>query len=190
MAEAQTILSGKFDGKGASIQGFNGEGVYSYENCKYIGQFKDGKFHGLGTVFLKAGGKFAGTWSNGKLVSGGYIFKDGLEHRKWEPASEEEKDQSGTGKDVKHEEWEYCSAKDPRFFCEQKKGNENDKTGMEFETFRADKVVALPQGCFDCGEGYYDPKKLSICSFETGDPTRVPDKAEKEFILKNYRKEM
>ena len=45
-----------------------------------------------------------------------------------------------------------------------------------------------PTGCFDYGEGYYDPKKLSICSFETADPTRVPSKEEKEFIVKNCRK--
>ena len=167
MADAPApILSGKFDGKGAVLQGFCGEGTYSYDNCKYIGQFKDGEFHGLGTVYLKAGGKYTGTWSHGRLATGGYVYKDGLEHRKWKPSTEDEKEESGS--ESKHEEWQYCSPKDPRFFCEVKKGNTNDQTGIEFETPRGNKVVALPQGCYDCGEGYYDPKKLSICSFESG----------------------
>jgi len=169
--ESQSILTGKFSN--GNIMGYTGEGSYSLGTCKYIGEFKDGCFHGKGTVYIKAGGKWTGTWEKGQMKAGNYVFGDGLEH-----------------KQITESGWAYCSASDPRFFEEIKKGNPNDKTGIEYTTARGEKEVALPVGCYDFGEGYYDPKKLSICSFETGDPTRVPDKEEKEFIVTKCRKGM
>ena len=163
------MMTGKFD-KG-SLLGYNGEGTYVLGTCKYKGNFKDGVFHGVGNLYIKSMGKFVGEWENGKMISGHYEYSDGLEH-----------------KDVNAETWDYCSSKDPRFYEEIKKGNPNSKEGIQYETPRGDAVVALPVGCYDFGEGYYDPKKLSICSFETGDPSRVPTKEEKEFIVRRCRK--
>ena len=160
------MLTGKFD-KG-SILGFTGEGTYALGQCKYIGEIRDGNFHGKGTLYIKGSGKWDGVWDNGKMVTGNYVFSDGLEH-----------------KPITEDSWKYCSNTDPRFYEEIKKGNPNNKEGIEFETARGDKQVALPVGTYDFGEGYYDPKKLSICSFETGDPSCVPTKEEKEFIVKN-----
>ncbi len=165
------LLTGKFDQ--GNIQGYNGEGSYALGTCKYIGDFKDGEFHGNGTVYLKGGAKWTGTWEKGKMKTGRYVFADSLEH-----------------KEINEQNWDYCSSRDPRFFEEIKKGNPNDKSGIEYETARGEKTVALPVGTYDFGEGYYDPKKLSICSFETGDPLRVPDKEEKEFIIARCRKGM
>jgi hypothetical protein len=172
MAEATEkteMLLGKFD-KGI-LQGYTGEGSYVFDNCKYIGEFKGGVFHGKGTVYIKDSGKWQGTWESGKMKTGSYIFSDGLEY-----------------KNINSKDWVYCSEKDPRFFEEIKNGNPNDESGLEFDCPRGGKIVALPAGCFDFGEGYYDPKKLSICSFQTGDPLRVPDKEEKEFIVTRCRK--
>lgn len=168
MAETD-LLTGKFD-KG-NMMGYTGEGTYVLSNCKYMGEVKDGNFHGKGTVHIKGLGKWVGEWEYGKMKEGKYVFSDGLEH-----------------KSITEDKWSYCSESDPRFFEEIKKGNPNSAAGIEYETPRAEKFVALPTGCFDYGEGYYDPKKLSICSFETADPTRVPSKEEKEFIVKNCRK--
>lgn len=168
MAESN-VLTGKFDKD--NMLGYTGEGTYVLNNMKYMGELKDGNFHGKGTVHVKGAGKWVGEWENGKMVSGRYVFSDGLEH-----------------KEINDEKWEYCSETDPRFFEEIKKGNPNDSSGIEYETPRGEAFVALPVGTFDYGEGYYDPKKLSICSFETGDPSRVPTKEEKAFIVKHCRK--
>lgn len=169
MTDNSDLLMGKFD-KGV-LSGYTGEGSYVFENCKYIGEFKDGFFHGKGTVYIKTAGKWQGTWENGKLTSGSYVFSDGLEYK-----------QVGTNT------WDYCSEKDPRFYEEIKQGNPNDESGIEYDCPRGNTVVALPSGTFDFGEGYYDPKKLSICSFTTSDPIRVPTKEEKEFIVTRCRK--
>lgn len=49
-------------------------------------------------------------------------------------------------------------------------------------------ATRLPIGCYDVIDGFYDPQKSAICSYD--DPTmviRIPDKAEKEWIVKHCR---
>ena len=55
--------------------GYTGEGTYTLGTCKYIGEIKDGKFHGKGTCYVKGSGKWVGMWENGKLVDGNYVIK-------------------------------------------------------------------------------------------------------------------
>ncbi len=169
------MTQGKFQAKDKStekLKDFNGEGTYSYGMFKYQGMFKDGVFDGPGTVYMKSGAKFKGEWAKGKMVSGGYIFADGLEHKK-----------------VEDETWSYCSRSDPRFFEEIKMGLPNNMECICFDTYRGKEIKAMPTGCYDVGDGYFDPTKISVCSFETGDPIRMPDKNEKDWILHNARQE-
>ena len=65
-----------------------GEDVYRWTMCKetyilkngdkYVGQFKDGKYHGKGTYIFKNGNKYVGDFKNGKFHGKGtYIFTNG-----------------------------------------------------------------------------------------------------------------
>jgi len=56
------------DGKCVSGNCINGEGTMEYQipNTKYIGQWKDGKRHGQGTMTYPDGGKYTGQWKNDK----------------------------------------------------------------------------------------------------------------------------
>eukprot|EP00760_Papus_ankaliazontas_P012686 PhM_4_TR15495/c0_g1_i1/m.32504 len=61
-----------------------GNGIYSFPNGdRYVGEFKDGVFHGKGIVFFSqshGGGQYRAEWSEGIAVKGTYIFQDGLEY--------------------------------------------------------------------------------------------------------------
>ena len=47
----------------------NGNGTYTFANGdKYVGEFKDGKYHGQGTYTKSDGTVEKGIWENGKLV--------------------------------------------------------------------------------------------------------------------------
>eukprot|EP00906_Rhabdomonas_costata_P032593 RCo045912 len=79
-----------------------GRGKFTFANGnRYIGFFKDGVFHGQGTIYFTAengGGKFTALWKDGIAQEGTYLFSDGLEYS---PAS-----------------WEYCTPADRRFWRE------------------------------------------------------------------------
>ena len=47
----------------------DGQATYTYATGdKYVGEFKDGKYHGQGTVTSVDGRVKAGVWENGELV--------------------------------------------------------------------------------------------------------------------------
>jgi hypothetical protein len=164
------LMHGEYDGE--LVDGrFQGRGTYTLPEGKgkYIGEFFNNEFHGEGTMYIK-GGKYLGTWEKGRLVKGNFVFDDGLAHRP-----------------VDRKFWEYCSEEDPRFYCEILEGHQPGKT-LKYETALGHNTTRLPPGCYDTlDNGYYDPKKLSICSLETMEPTRMVDKEEKEWILRSCR---
>ena len=48
---------------------FHGQGTYTWpDGRKYVGENKDGKFHGQGTMTSPDGGQNVGLWRKGKLV--------------------------------------------------------------------------------------------------------------------------
>ena len=164
------VLGGSYEGSIVDDR-FQGAGKYTAPDDKgaYIGGFHNGQFHGEGTMYVK-GGKFVGLWEQGKLVKGGFVFDDGLEHRP-----------------VDRKFWEYCSEEDPRFYCEMKEGLPLGEH-LRYETAAGAITARLPPGCYDTLDGgYYDPKKLSICSLDTQEPVRMVDKDEKEWILRSCR---
>ena len=47
---------------------FHGQGTYTYTSGdKYVGEFKDGNFHGQGTYTFTNGVKYAGRWIDGEF---------------------------------------------------------------------------------------------------------------------------
>ena len=101
-----------------------GEGVYTYaDGTKYVGQFKNGAFHGEGQCtpstrparrrggtlldhhtgegkLIFANGEFRGIFNNGKHVDGQFVFSDGLVYVE--------------------DDWKYCTSADRRLHSEMK----------------------------------------------------------------------
>ena len=124
----------------------------------YTGQFVDGIFSGSGTLRFSQGGTFTGNWTNGKLNTGGYAFKDKLEY--------------------KEEEWEYLE-KDKRFWSEMQNNvpiEIADQSGMGMIVSQK-----IPAGCFDLLDGYFDPKQQQIFKYD-GEYARTPSQDEVQFI--------
>lgn len=160
------LLGGEYEGE-YQYGRFHGKGVYKYKDMRYEGNFLDGQFHGEGSLIVK-GGCYQGIWQKGRLVDGGFIFEDGLPYLK-----------------VGYKFWEYCSRYDRRFFTEIKDGIQigeklRDAAPHEY-------VNELPKDCYDCIDGYYDPKRHSVFSYVTNEEIRTPDVAEIDFILNNCR---
>ena len=77
-----------------------GEGVYTYgDGTKYVGQFKNGAYHGEGKLIF-ANGEFRGIFNNGKHVDGQFVFSDGLVYVE--------------------DDWKYCTSADRRLHSEMK----------------------------------------------------------------------
>eukprot|EP01038_Epipyxis_sp_PR26KG_P012693 gene12693-17019_t len=146
---------------------FHGKGVYLHKDKRYVGEFINGLFHGNGILYVK-GGSFIGYWNAGKLIDGNFVFDDGLQY-----------------KPLNQTQWDYCSSSDPRFYNEIRDGIQvgerlRDPTSHNYHDL-------LPPGCYDVVEGYYDPKRLMILSYTTGDEIRLPSKEEHEWIIANCR---
>lgn len=98
-----------------------------------------------GTVHFP-GGSFVASWAEGKVVEGEYVFTDGLKYS--HPPSE----------------WTYCTGADRRFHSEVAAGI---LAAGETQLTNQRGGPPIPAGCFDAGDGYYDPKKGEILSYDT-----------------------
>ncbi len=59
----------------------NGKGTMTYYSTqKYVGEFKNGKRHGQGTLYLPLGPVLEGTWRNDQIVEGTATFPDGTRY--------------------------------------------------------------------------------------------------------------
>ena len=80
-----TILSLLLCNKAFSLPKCHGEDVSKWTMCegikttskgsKYVGEFKDGKYHGKGTITNAAGDKYIGGWNNGKFFGEGTLTR-------------------------------------------------------------------------------------------------------------------
>lgn len=102
-------------------------------------------------------GKYKGVWKNGILQSGDYLFKDGLHYK--EPAK-----------------WDYCTYKDRRFYFEIVNDIKNPDVSNFSTLFKE-----IPENCYDTGDGYYDPEKGMIFSYDQKF-LRYPNEDEEEWI--------
>jgi hypothetical protein len=171
-----------------------GEGEYTFpDGSKYIGEFKNGMFHGKGKMVLPTGTYYA-TWNKGKVgivrpcppsrapeidgvpalqeVEGSFTFDDGL--------------------DYEDESWQYCTKSDRRFATEFNTGDGVKPAG---EVQYTDKTPAfrIPIDCYDTGDGYYDPLEQKVFDYEAKDEdgerkvVREPDEDEVKWIVAKCR---
>ena len=59
-----------------------GQGLFIFDDsCRYEGEWKDGKFHGNGTLSIPEGDAVEGEWKNGELEGHGrFISSDGTKY--------------------------------------------------------------------------------------------------------------
>ena len=152
------IGEGKYEGD--TLDGwFHGKGKFTYDNgVIYEGEFEKGRFHGKGVMIYPNGGRFTGEWERGKLLKGNYQFSDGLEFE--EP-----------------NKWNFCTYKDRRFYHEIQHGVENP----EIEKYAKDLFKEIPEGCYDTGDGFYEPEKGTIFTYDNR-YLREPNEDEEEWI--------
>ncbi|KAG7322965.1 hypothetical protein KOW79_014311 [Hemibagrus wyckioides] len=142
-----------------------GRGEYTLPtHTTYEGEMKDGMFHGKGVLHFPNGGKYEGVWENGICKEGHYTFSDGLKY--------EETD------------WDYCDGYDRRFYTERCHGL---KPAGESQLTNADPPPDIPDGCYDCGDGFYDPNTRVVTDY-TGCFLRNADDCEHEWITRTCRK--
>jgi len=144
-----------------------GQGEYQLPpslETKYVGEMKDGMFHGKGTLFFSNGSKYVGKWDKGIAVEGKYTFADGLEYNT--------------------DEWEYCDEYDRRFYTEICHGLK--PAGRSQLTNRI-PPREIPDGCYDSGDGFYNPLTRVIVDYEHKF-LRNADDDEHDWILKTCRK--
>uniref|UniRef100_A0A8C5ET49 MORN repeat-containing protein 5 n=1 Tax=Gouania willdenowi TaxID=441366 RepID=A0A8C5ET49_GOUWI len=118
-------------------------GEYTFPTgTKYVGQMKDGTFNGKGVLHFTNGSKYEATWENGMAKQGSLSFADGLQY--------EESD------------WEYCNGYDRRFYSERCNGL---RPAGESQITDFHPPRPIPDGCYDCGDGFYDPTHRVVTSY-------------------------
>lgn len=158
---------GEYEGERVNGR-YEGQGIYRTLDATYEGEFVGGLFEGQGTLHLR-GGHYEGTWSRGKLISGNFYFSDGLKY-----------------KSITEKNWGYCSKADPRFHAEIMCGVQ---IGDELRKNTSHSFAGkLPIGCYDTIDGYFDPKRGGVISYEDDTMVlRIPDRAERAWIEKYCR---
>ncbi|XP_051835534.1 MORN repeat-containing protein 5 isoform X2 [Antechinus flavipes] len=131
---------------------------------KYQGEMTDGMFHGKGTLHFPNGSQYDATWEKGKIIQGKYTFADGLMY--------------------KEEKWLYCDGYDRRFYTEICEGL---KPAGISQVTNIDPPRKIPEGCYDCGDGFYNPKTRVIRDYKNRF-LRNADDDEHEWIIHTCRK--
>lgn len=98
------------------------------------------------------------------MISGEYFFKDDLQYQ--EPS-----------------QWKHCVGEDRRFYEEFLNGIK--PSGATQQT-RDKEPYIIPPGTYDTGDGYYEPVKSIIYTYE-GKIFRTPAEEEVKFIMEKCR---
>ena len=88
------------------------------------------------------------------MVKGSYEFTDGLEFK--DPSK-----------------WDFCTFKDRRFYQEII----HDIKNPDIEKYNDQLFKTIPEGTYDTGDGFYDPEKGTIFSYEN-QFLRIPNEEE------------
>ncbi|KAG5211183.1 MORN repeat-containing protein 5 isoform X3 [Ovis aries] len=131
---------------------------------KYVGEMKDGMFHGQGTLYFPNGSRFDAVWEKGLVVKGTYTFSDGLQYNT--------------------ENWHYCDSYDRRFYTEICYGL---KPAGISQLTNMDPPRKIPPGCYDCGDGFYNPNTRIVKDYKYRF-LRNADDDEHEWIVRTCRK--
>uniref|UniRef100_A0A3Q4BZS1 MORN repeat-containing protein 5 n=1 Tax=Mola mola TaxID=94237 RepID=A0A3Q4BZS1_MOLML len=121
----------------------DGHGEYTFPTeTRYVGETKDGMFHGKGVLHFPNGSKYEAIWENGRVKEGSLTFADGLQYRE--------------------KNWDYCDGYDRRFYSERCNGL---RPAGESQLTDRHPAPVIPHGCYDCGDGFYDPVTRVVTSF-------------------------
>ncbi|XP_075435458.1 MORN repeat-containing protein 5 isoform X2 [Ascaphus truei] len=141
------------------------DGVYTLPTeTRYEGDMKNGTFHGQGTLYFPNGSKYEARWDSGISQEGKYTFADGLEY--------------------KEKKWHYCDGYDRRFYTEICCGV---KPAGRSQITNLDPPRKIPDGGYDCGDGFYDPISRVVNDFQHRF-LRNADDDEHEWIVRTCRK--
>ncbi|XP_051541399.1 MORN repeat-containing protein 5 [Myxocyprinus asiaticus] len=158
------FMGSSYNGDYKNIR-MEGMGEYTFPTqTRYVGEMKDGMFHGKGVLHFPTGSKYEGTWEKGISKQGKYTFSDGLEYRETD--------------------WDYCDGNDRRFYSERCNGL---KPAGESQLTDQDPPRVIPDGCYDSGDGFYDPNTRVIKDYD-GKFLRNTDDQEHEWIVRTCRK--
>ncbi|MED6250627.1 MORN repeat-containing protein 5 [Ataeniobius toweri] len=80
--------------------------------------------------------------------------------------------------------WDYCNAYDRRFHSERSNGF---RPPGETQLTNVHPPPSIPDGCYDCADGFYDPNSRVVTSY-TGRFLRNTDDSEHEWIVRTCRK--
>ncbi|XP_040818735.1 MORN repeat-containing protein 5 [Ochotona curzoniae] len=142
-----------------------GKGKYILPTAtKYVGEMKDGMFHGQGTLYFPGGSRYDAIWEKGLAVEGTYTFEDGLKY------------------ESKH--WHYCDRYDRRFYTEICHGF---RPAVICQLTNLDPPRKIPKGCYDCGDGFYNPITRVVKDYKNRF-LRNADDDEHEWIIRTCRK--
>ncbi|XP_035463241.1 MORN repeat-containing protein 5 isoform X1 [Scophthalmus maximus] len=152
--------------KGAIQNGWmEGQAEYTFPTeTKYEGEMKEGMFHGKGVLHFPNGSKHEATWENGKAIQGSFTFADGLQYHE--------------------QDWDYCDGNDRRFYSERCNGL---RPAGESQLTDLHPPRVIPDSCYDCGDGFYDPTTRVITSY-AGQFLRNADDEEHEWIVRTCRR--
>ena len=147
---------------------YHGKGEYTYPSgVKYKGNFHKGQFHGEGVLIYQNGGQYKGIWNLGKKVSGDYFFFDDLKYE--------------------DDNWDYCIGEDRRFNFERINGIK--PAGQTMMTNNPEGENIIPPGTYDTGDGYFDPIRTLVYSYDGTKLLRTPEQYEVDWITKTCRYE-
>ncbi|XP_046590274.1 uncharacterized protein LOC124293454 [Neodiprion lecontei] len=147
--------------------GMAGVGRYRMpHDVLYEGEMWDGMQHGQGRLEYPGKQKIDGVWSRGQLQKWKYTFSDGLIYEA--------------------ENWAYCKFPDRRF--NQSKLNGLNPAGRSLKTQHQPTKV-IPAGCYDTGDGIFDPSTLCVTNFDRPSKIiRIPTADEIRWIMKYCRR--
>ncbi|NXM65825.1 MORN5 protein, partial [Serilophus lunatus] len=143
------------------------EGYGSYKlptGTEYRGWLRDGMFHGEGELLFPGGSRYRALWHRGVPSQGKYFFADGSEYG--------------------DKKWDYCDGYDRRFYTEISSGFK--PPGIPQFT-NQDPARKIPEGCYDCGDGFYNPETRVIVDYNFRF-LRNADADEHEWIIRTCRK--
>ncbi|GAB0198536.1 MORN repeat-containing protein 5 [Grus japonensis] len=130
---------------GNTVRGrMEGQGSYTLlTGTEYRGTLRDGMFDGEGELVFPNGGRYWAVWHRGVPTQGKYTFADGLKY--------------------KDKKWHYCDGYDRRFYTEICSGL---KPAGISQLTNLDTPRKIPEGCYDCGDGFYNPETRVIVDYK------------------------